>query len=85
MNPLPPLNDFLNTPDFWMLLLCDEFMGEDRFREFLESIPLMGRAMQMGQGKNPDEMKAIVRNLARQKGWSDEQLGQFLSPFGLKL
>lgn len=47
--------------------------------------PLMGRAMQMGQGKSPDEMKAIVRNLARQKGWSDEQLGQFLSPFGLKL
>ena len=30
--------------------------------------PLMCRAMQMGHGKNPDEMKAIVRNLARQKG-----------------
>ena len=30
-------------------------------------------------------MKAIVRNLARQKGWNDEQLAQFLSPFGLKL
>ena len=35
MKPLLPLNDFLNTPDFWMLLLCDEFMGDDRFREFL--------------------------------------------------
>lgn len=33
-----PLNASLNTPDFWMLLLCDEFMGEDRFREFLEYI-----------------------------------------------
>lgn len=38
MKPLPPFNDLLNTPDFWMLLLCDEFMGEDRFREFLESM-----------------------------------------------
>ncbi len=38
MKPLPSLNDLLNTPDFWMLLLCDEFMGEDRFREFLESM-----------------------------------------------
>lgn len=38
MNPMLPLNDFLNAPDFWMLLLCDEFMGEDRFREFLESM-----------------------------------------------
>lgn len=47
--------------------------------------PLMGRAMQMGKGKSPDEMKNIVRNLARQKGWTDEQLGQFLSAFGLQL
>lgn len=38
MKLMPPLNDFLNTADFWMLLLCDGFMGEDRFREFLESI-----------------------------------------------
>ena len=37
MKTLSPLNDFLNTPDFWMLLLCDGFMGEDSFREFLES------------------------------------------------
>ena len=34
----PHLNDFLNTPDFWMLLLCDGFMGEDRFRELIESM-----------------------------------------------
>lgn len=39
MNPLPSLNDFLNTPDFWMLLLCYEFMGEEKFREILESMP----------------------------------------------
>lgn len=38
MNPLSSSNDSLNTPDFWMLLLCDEFMGEDRFREFWESM-----------------------------------------------
>lgn len=38
MNSLPPLNDFLNTPDFWMLLLCNECMGEDKFRKFLESM-----------------------------------------------
>ena len=38
MKPLPPLNDFLNTPDFWMLLLCYEFMGEEKFREILESV-----------------------------------------------
>lgn len=38
MKPMLPLNDFLNTPDFWMLLLCNAFMGEDRFRELIESM-----------------------------------------------
>lgn len=30
--------DILSTPDFWLLLLCHEFMGEEKFRELLESI-----------------------------------------------
>lgn len=51
MNPLPPLNDFLNTPDFWMLLLCDEFMGEDRFREFLESMKNEETSNMLEKGK----------------------------------
>lgn len=38
MNALPSQTDILSTPDFWLLLLCSEFMGEDRFREFLESM-----------------------------------------------
>lgn len=51
MNPLTPLNDFLNTPDFWMLLLCDEFMGEDRFREFLESMKNEETSNMLEKGK----------------------------------
>lgn len=30
--------------------------------------PLMSRAMQMGQGKSPEQMQTLVRNLAKQKG-----------------
>ena len=30
--------DILSTPDFWLLLLCYEFMGEEKFRELLESM-----------------------------------------------
>lgn len=37
MNPSPP-TDILSTPDFWLFLLCYEFMGEEKFRELLESI-----------------------------------------------
>lgn len=42
MNPSSHLIDLLNTPDFWLFLLCSEFMGEDRFREFLESMKQKG-------------------------------------------
>nr|DAI78008.1 MAG TPA: hypothetical protein [Caudoviricetes sp.] len=41
--------------------------------------------MQMGQGKSPEQMQTLVRNLAKQKGMNDEQLNQFLNQFGLKL
>lgn len=47
--------------------------------------PLMGRALQMGQGKSVDELKVIAQNLARQRGMDDKQLGQFLSGLGLRL
>lgn len=47
--------------------------------------PMMGRAMQMGKGKNEVQLKETVRNLAKQRGMSDEQLQQMLSKFGLTL
>jgi hypothetical protein len=55
MKHLPHLNDFLNTPDFWMLLLCDEFMGEDRFREFLESMKNEETSDMLEKGKAGNE------------------------------
>ena len=50
-----------------------------------EQNPLMGRALQMGQGKSIGELQSIVKNLAKQRGMNDAQLNQFLSSFGLKL
>lgn len=58
-----------------MMLLQQQF-GND---------PMFGRAMQMAQGKNENEIKATVRNLARQRGMDDASLNQFLSQFGMKL
>lgn len=54
-------------------------------QQFAGQNPLMSRAMQMGQGKSPEQMQTLVRNLAKQKGMNDEQLNQFLNQFGLKL
>lgn len=38
MKPLPSLTEFMNTPDFWLFLLCYSFMDKDKFNELLESI-----------------------------------------------
>ena len=45
--------------------------------------PLINRAMQMGEGKSPQELAVIARNLARSKGMTDEQFSQFLGQYGL--
>lgn len=47
--------------------------------------PIMQRAMQMAQGKSPEQLQQTVRNLAQQRGLSTDQLNQFLSQYGLKL
>ena len=45
--------------------------------------PLLSRAMQMGKGKNPQELAMIARNLAKQQGINDQQFAQLLSQFGI--
>ena len=47
--------------------------------------PLMARAFQMANGKNPEELQTIAKNLCQQRGINfDEALKQFDS-MGLKL
>lgn len=45
--------------------------------------PIMGRALQMGQGKSVQDLQNIAQNLARQRGMDANQFNQFLSTFGL--
>ena len=65
MKPLSRLNDFLNAPDFWMLLLCDEIMGEDRFREFLESMKNEETSDMLEKGKQVTENYGKYCNLSK--------------------
>lgn len=57
------------------MALLQQFAGEN---------PLMGRTLQMGQGRSVDELKVIARNLARQRGMSDTQYKDFISTFNLQ-
>jgi len=54
-------------------------------QQMLGNNPMFQRAMQMGQGKNEEEIKQIVKNLASQRGIDVNQLNSMLSQFGMKL
>ena len=51
---------------------------------FMAQNPLLSRAMQMAQGKTPQELAMIARNLAKQQGINDQQFAQLLGQFGIK-
>ena len=39
----------------------------------------------MGQGKSPEQLQQIARNLAQQRGISPEQFNMMMSNFGLRI
>lgn len=47
--------------------------------------PNFNRAMQMIQGKSPEQLQQTVMNLARNQGISMQQLQQFAGQYGFKL
>ena len=47
--------------------------------------PAFSRAVQMANGKNPNEIKQIVENLAKEKGMDISQIQQMASMFGIKM
>ena len=51
---------------------------------FMAQNPLLSRAMQMAQGKNPQELAMIAHNLAKQQGMNDHQFAQLLNQFGIR-
>ena len=73
------------TPMQIMAMLQNSGNPMQMLTQMAQQNPMMSRAMQMGQGKNEAQLKETVRNLAKQRGMSDEQLQQMLSNFGLTL
>lgn len=48
------------------------------------SNPIYQQVMQMTQGKNPNQIQQIIKNIAHERGMNDQQLNQFINQFGLK-
>lgn len=47
--------------------------------------PIFGRALQMSQGKSPQEIEQVMSNICQQRGLDYNQFKQTLSQFGIKL
>lgn len=48
------------------------------------SNPIYQQVMQMTQGKNPNQIQQIIKNVAHERGMNEQQLNQFIGQFGLK-
>lgn len=54
-------------------------------QQMFGSNPLFNRALQMSNGKSPEEMEQIVKNLCSQRGIDFNQAKQMISQMGIKL
>lgn len=76
LNPMQMMQAFdqLKTAQNPLQMMQQMFSGD----------PTFTRAMQMAQGKSPQQVEQIVRNLCRERGINFEQLKQNFSQFGMK-
>lgn len=47
--------------------------------------PMLGTVMKMSEGKSPEQMKAIVQNLCKEKGIDFANIANIASQFGIKI
>lgn len=75
----------LQNPMQLMNLIANNNSPMQLIQQMFGNNAIMGRAIQMGQGKSPEQIQQIIKNIAHEKGMTDEQLNQFISNFGLKI
>lgn len=72
-NPMQILNLLQNNAN--PMAMMNQMFGNN---------PIFQQVMQMTQGKNPNQIQQIIKNVAHERGMDDQQLNQFISQFGLK-
>ena len=76
LNPMQMMQAFgqLKTAQNPLQMMQQMFNGD----------PAFSRAMQMAQGKSPQQIEQIVRNLCKERGIDFEQFKQNFGQFGMK-
>lgn len=57
---------------------------EAMIQQLASQNPLLQRAMQMAQGKSPQELRNIAVNLAKQQGLTEQDVDNMAKNFGLR-
>lgn len=75
----------MNNP----MQLFQMFMGSPNPMGMMQQMfggnPMFQQAMQMAQGKSPEQMQEVIQNVAKQKNIDTNQLKQMASQFRLKM
>lgn len=75
----------MNNP----MQLFQMFMGSPNPMGMMQQMfggnPMFQQAMQMAQGKSPEQMQEVIQNVAKQKNMDTNQLKQMASQFGIKM
>lgn len=73
LNPMQMINMMMGSGDPMQML--QQTFGQN---------PNFQRAMQMAQGKSPQQLQQIVSNLAQQRGMSMQELQQMAGQMGIR-
>ena len=73
-NPMQMFQSFMTSQN--LMLMMQQMLGGN---------PMFQQAMQMAQGKNPQQLQEVVKNIAKQKNIDEAQVRQMASQFGLKM
>lgn len=76
----------MNNPmNMLMQMMQGGKMNPQQMMGMFGNNPMFQQAQKMMQGKTPEQMREVIKNVAKQKGINTEQLNQMIQQFGGKL
>lgn len=73
------------NPQMLMQMMMQGKANPQMLMQQFQGNPMMDMAIKMSQGKDANQMKQVVQNIAKEKGLNINQVTQMAQNFGIKL
>lgn len=73
------------NPQMLMQMMMQGKTNPQMLMQQFQGDPMMNMAMQMAKGKNPNQIKEVIHNIAKEKGLDINQVALMAQNFGIKL